>query len=381
MKPLNTILSRLARAVPRVAASSVGRSVPTDIAATIDHALATAGLLGRSATAPAPAPGATHKAARMPSHPSSPESRSAAPAGALPRGVSLERSFSNAAGARAYTLYIPPGLDAAVPAPLVLMLHGCTQTPADFATGTRMNALADAHGVLVAYPAQTARENGAKCWNWFRSEDQRRDAGEPSILAGIVADIAADHRVDAQRVYVAGLSAGAAMAVILGRTYPDVFAGVGAHSGLPFGAANDMAGAFAAMQGSVPARGDDAGGVSGTLSRRARRMPTIVFHGDADRTVNVVNGRAIVDGMADSIGADTPLKAHSVQSEVDGRSYTRDSHTDGSGKTLVEFWRLHGAGHAWSGGDPAGSHVDATGPDASAEMLRFFLQHANAGSA
>lgn len=259
-----------------------------------------------------------------------------------------------------------------------MMLHGCTQTPADFATGTRMNVLADAYGVLVAYPEQTPRDNGNRCWNWFRRRDQARGEGEPSILAGIVADIAADHRVDPQRVYAAGLSAGAAMAVILGQTYPDVFAAVGAHSGLPFGAAYDMPGAFAAMQGrATPARAQPASDHAASAGKH-RVMPTIVFHGDADRTVNASNGRAIVDdtvaASADPIRSDV---APSHQTSK-GRTYTREAYAAGSGPALAEHWALHGGGHTWSGGDPAGSHVDPSGPDASAEMLRFFLQHANA---
>lgn len=297
-----------------------------------------------------------------------PAAAPAAPARKIPGGGTFERSFKNAAGARGYTLYVPAGVDSTVSAPLVLMLHGCTQSPADFATGTRMNALADQYGVLVAYPEQTSRDSGARCWNWFRSEDQIRGAGEPSILAGIVADIAVDHRVDSQRVYVAGLSAGAAMAVILGRTYPDVFAAVGAHSGLPFGAAKDMPGAFSAMQGRATTQRD-----------QTDAIPTIVFHGDADHTVNYSNGRAIAEDILGSSSNDAPLIMDQTQADERGRSYTREIYSDSSGTALVELWNLHGAGHAWSGGDPAGSYVDAAGPDASAEMLRFFLQHTKAG--
>ena len=291
--------------------------------------------------------------------------------------MSLERRFSNAAGARAYTLYIPPGLDPTSSAPLVLMLHGCTQNAADFAAGTRMNALADQFGVRVAYPDQTSRENAGSCWNWFRSEDQRRESGEPSILAGIVADIAADVSVDPKRVYVAGLSAGAAMAVILGQTYPDVFAGVGAHSGLPFAAATDMTGAFAAMQGRATAVINGRARAGGSHMQGAGTVPTIVFHGDADRTVNLSNGHAIVEDILERQRSGAALRLESVQSEAAGRLYTRDTHIDAAGKSLVEFWRLHGAGHTWSGGDPAGSHVDAGAADASGALLRLFLQHAN----
>ena len=377
-----------------------GAAAPAiDIADTIERALSAAGLrphggagdragtVSRQAMPVIPAPASVEPPTRSPPrHVARPRVRPAAPASASPdaiaRGVSLERVFGNAAGTRAYTLYVPaghpPGTHAALP--LVLMLHGCTQDPADFAAGTRMNALADRHGVLVAYPAQPARDNGSRCWNWFRRQDQRRDAGEPSILAGIVAHVASDHRVDARRVYVAGLSAGAAMAVILGRTYPDVFAAVGAHSGLPFGAAHDVPSAFQAMHGTA-----GAGTATGAAARERRGdlsgvMPTIVFHGNADRTVHERNGTAIVhDAMADA-ATGTPLAAQRIEGATGGRRHTRETFVDADGRSMVEHWVLHGAGHAWSGGDPAGSHVDPLGPDASAEMLRFFLQHARSGA-
>lgn len=291
---------------------------------------------------------------------------------ATPSGTSTGFTFTCDAGTRAYTLYVPRGLDAADgPAPLFLMLHGCTQSPADFAAGTRMNALADTHGVLVAYPAQTARDNGSRCWNWFRREDQQHGAGEPAIFAGIVGDIASRQHVDLRRVYVAGLSAGAAMAVILGRLYPDVFAAVGAHSGLPFGAARDMSGAFAAMQGNSgtrPAATSNAPGRSQT--------PTIVFHGTADRTVHPRNGDAIVDDAVAGEAAKPPLQAGATDtSTVSGREVTRTHFTDREGRVQVEHLVIAGAGHAWSGGDPAGSFTDPQGPDASQELLRFCLRH------
>lgn len=402
MKPLHAFLARFAPSLHKMTAATTGSGAAgedaarlraktaADIASTIDQALTAAGLrpgTDRADTIYAAADVAAVRAARpaaqpivgdapfvararSPGEPTIPDRPHAAPP-----GVSFERQFGNAAGSRAYTLYVPAGLDPDVPAPLLLMLHGCTQNPADFATGTRMNALADRHGVLIAYPAQTPRDHGARCWNWFRRQDQQRGAGEPSILAGIVADISADHRVDPQRVYVAGLSAGAAMAVILGHTYPDVFAAVGAHSGLPFGAAHDMPGAFAAMQGrSTPPR-NRAGATGDT-----RAMPTIVFHGDADRTVDCSNGRAIVQESVEASAGAAPTPLQSTQASAGGRTYTRETYGETSGPTLVEHWNLHGGGHAWSGGDPAGSHVDPAGPDASAEMLRFFLQHRNAGT-
>ena len=202
-------------------------------------------------------------------------------------GEFLSRSFTNAAGTRAYKVYLPATHDdtSRAPMPLVVMLHGCTQSPDDFAAGTRMNALADKHGFVVVYPAQSSSANGLKCWNWFRSEDQGRDRGEPSIVVGITREVAARYGVDERRIFVAGMSAGAAMAVILGATYPDLFAAVGVHSGVPYRAAHDMPSAFGAMHGGASQAGAPA----------ATAIPTIVFHGDADHTVQARNGEAIIE--------------------------------------------------------------------------------------
>ena len=268
--------------------------------------------------------------------------------------------FQNEAGARDYKLF-EPARDGG-PLPLVVMLHGCTQDPDDFARGTRMNALARARGFLVLYPAQSQRANPQRCWNWFKHNHQGRGRGEPAILAGMVREVIATHDVDPARVYVAGLSAGGAMAAILGEAFPDLFAAVGVHSGLPVGAATDAPSAFAAMKGGAP------------IARRApghRTMPpTIVFHGDADATVNIVNGERILE----SAGlAQRPGSARSTTPA--GVPYSRRVWVDGQGAERSEQWTIHGAGHAWSGGDLAGSYTDPRGPDASAEMLRFFLQH------
>jgi poly(hydroxyalkanoate) depolymerase family esterase len=283
-------------------------------------------------------------------------------------GDFVQRRFANAAGSRDYKLYIPVGYsDSAhatgthATAPLVIMLHGCTQSPDDFAAGTRMNALADAHGFLVAYPAQTARANGSKCWNWFRTEDQQADSGEPSIIAGIARQVASDYRIDPTRIFVAGLSAGAAMAVILGETHPDVFAAVGAHSGLPYAAAHDMPSAFAAMQGR--------GARNQSGEKHSVPPPTIVFHGDRDHTVALDNGGAIT--AAATVGL---IASSHPGITSGGHAYTRDVFVDAHGQSRAEQWTVHGAGHAWSGGSAQGTYTDPAGPDASAEMIRFFLQ-------
>jgi poly(hydroxyalkanoate) depolymerase family esterase len=223
-----------------------------------------------------------------------------------------------------------------------------------------MNQLADAHGFLVAYPAQAPKDNGNKCWNWFLAGDQAHGRGEPSLIAGIAQQVASDYRIDRKRVFVAGLSAGAAMAVILGETYPDVFAAVGAHSGLPFAAAHDVASAFTAMKA----------GRKGGARAHAGGVPTIVFHGDADHTVAVGNGDDII---RDATAHTTQRAVHSGVTPG-GRVYTQTVFTDATGHTRAESWRLKGGGHAWSGGSAQGTYTDPSGPDASAEMLRFFLQ-------
>ena len=294
-------------------------------------------------------------------------------------GEFVTRSYTNNAGTRAYKLYIPASYSSQMlePVPLVVMLHGCTQSPDDFAAGTRMNELAEQHGFLVVYPAQASNANGAKCWNWFRSEDQVRDRGEPSLIAGITREVASNYRIDARRIFVAGMSAGAAMAVVLGATYPDVYAAVGAHSGLAYGAAHDMPSAMSAMQG---------GGVVANASRfeqlEKAMIPTIVFHGDRDHTVNARNGAAIVE-QATAAHSDQRNLTRTVRegSASNGGSFTHTVFADAANQPVVEAWTLHGMGHAWSGGSPNGSFTDSGGPDASAEMIRFFYSQLRAGTA
>ena len=272
-------------------------------------------------------------------------------------------------GSRRYKLYVPSGHRADVPAPLVVMLHGCTQSPDDFAAGTRMNEAAEAGNFLVAYPEQTSASNMQKCWNWFIDGDQCRDAGEPGIIAGITREIVAGHAVDPRRVYVAGLSAGGAMAAIMGDAYPDLYAGIGVHSGLPGGAAHDMPSAFAAMRQGAPGKSRSGGHTF---------VPAIVFHGDKDSTVNVRNADAVI---ARAI-AGVALEATSEQGAASGgHGYTRTVRRDAAGRSVVEQWTIHGASHAWAGGSSAGSYTDPHGPDATAEMVRFFMQHSGPPSA
>ncbi|HEX6255480.1 MAG TPA: PHB depolymerase family esterase [Euzebyales bacterium] len=265
----------------------------------------------------------------------------------------IEDTVTTPAGSRRYRLEVP----SATATGLIVMLHGCTQDADDFSTGTRMHTLAAGHGMLVAYPEQTNDANPSRCWNWFRAQDQLRGRGEPSIIAELVRTVVADHAIDPDRIFVAGMSAGGAMALVLAAVYPDLFAAVGAHSGLPYRSAHDLSSALQAMKG------------GGTPSRAARPVPTIVFHGDADRTVHPRNAEHAVAHAT----AHTSRPLVSVHERTDGgRVSTRRVHHAPDGRVLAEAWTVHGLGHAWSGGDPGGSHTDPKGPHASAEMLRFF---------
>lgn len=297
--------------------------------------------------------------------------------GALPQpgsGTTVDRTYQG----RAYRLYVPASYDDATPAPLVLMLHGCTQTMDDFAAGTRMNAQADAAGFLVAYADQPTSANPQQCFDWFLPGDQARGAGEPALLAGMIGDVAASYGVDPRRVFVAGLSAGAAMAVVLGATYPDVFAAVGAHSGLEYAAATDAQSAMSAARSGGPdpkAQGDAA---FATMGARARALPVIVLHGDADDTVSVANAPQVA---AQWIETDARAGANAggavtAQGSAGGRSFTHTVYPDArTGTALVEVYVVSGLGHAWSGGSTAGTFTDAAGPDASAIIWQFFAAH------
>jgi poly(hydroxyalkanoate) depolymerase family esterase len=282
------------------------------------------------------------------------------------RGYFGTHAYANAAGRRQYRLYMPAGA-ASEPLPLLVMLHGCTQDADDFATGTQMNALAERHRFFVAYPVQPQQANPSKCWNWFKPDDQQRDRGEPSLIAGITREIISTHNVDPARVYVAGMSAGGAMAAVMIAEYPELYAAAGVHSGLPARCAHDLPSAFAAMKGSKRHRKTSHPQGEARLSPK---RPLIVFHGDADVTVNVANATRLLHGF------DARPDAGSAGRRIDGnRRDCTVSRLISTDNIDAELWTIHGAGHAWAGGNAGGSFTDPTGPDASFEMLRFFLAH------
>jgi poly(hydroxyalkanoate) depolymerase family esterase len=278
-------------------------------------------------------------------------------------GRFVELSYANAAGERTCKLYVPTRLSGQAVVPLIVMLHGGTQSADDFAAGTRMNELAERHGFLVAYPEQSRGANPMGYWNWFQPRDQQRGSGEASLIAGLTEQIIDQYAVDARRVYVAGFSAGGAMAAVMATAYPDVYAAAGVHSGLPAGAAHDVPSAFAAM-------------AQGARAHASAAVPLLIFHGDGDQTVDHVNADCLVRAvLPDARDRQRPLTT--TGRVPGGHAYTRRVYDDRDGTPRAEHWTVHQGGHAWSGGSPQGTYTDPQGPDASTALVGFFAQHAH----
>jgi poly(hydroxyalkanoate) depolymerase family esterase len=287
----------------------------------------------------------------------------------LPTSQFLADAFESSLGTLRYKLFIPAGYRGQ-PLPLVVMLHGYGQRVDDFATGTEMNTYAATAECFVLYPEQPSFGLCGGCWNWFDPAHQQRGQGDVAQIAGAVQKVMDDYAVDADKVFVAGMSAGGAMAIVLAHAYPELFSAVGCHSGLPLGCAGDSGTALRVMRDGVDV--DDIG-QPGTQPVRV-----IVFHGDSDATVNCVNGEAIVRHSLAAVPqagrTGGTLQAEEEVGNCAGRDYTRAVHRSADGAVLAEHWLVHGAGHAWSGGSIMGSYADDRGPAASKAMLSFFLQ-------
>lgn len=277
--------------------------------------------------------------------------------------------FQSGKHSYAYRVFVPsdprPGL------PVVVMLHGCKQDASDFAAGTTMNAVAEREKFIVVYPEQLRQANSMGCWNWFEPAHQTRGEGEPAMIAALASHIASLHRADPARIYIAGLSAGGAMAALAGKLYPEVFAAVGVHSGLAPGAARDVPSAFTAMRA----------GPGRSAAVDAIGLPVIVFQGSGDKTVSPVNANVIAQ---EEVASWARNGLHLSPTRVDapphgGRESSVVRWTDPAGKAYVEIWTIQSAPHAWAGGDLAGSFTDPKGPSASEAMFRFFALHANNG--
>ncbi len=294
----------------------------------------------------------------------------------------VDGSASASGGSRNYRLWVPDGYSSSTPTPLVMVLHGCTQNPNDIAAGTRFNTLADEQNFLVVYPDQPSSANSNKCWNWFETTHQARGSGEPAILAAVVNRVRSTYNVDASRIYVTGISAGGAMSVIMGATYPDIFAAVGVVAGLEYKAGTNLTSGLLAMSQGGPNPNTQGQLAYQAMGSFARRMPVIVFHGSSDTTVYPINGNQVlsqwaqtndyIDDGRDNNSVDDTAERSTNGQVPNGRSFTQSSYNDGAGRLLLEKWIINGMGHAWPGGSSAGTYTDPQGPDATRETWRFF---------
>lgn len=308
-------------------------------------------------------------------------------------GVFTQYTYNGSAGSRPYYVYTPANYQVGTAVPLIVMLHGCTQTPTDFANGTQMNALADQDQFIVVYPQQTSTYNALSCWNWFQTADQARGSGEPAIIAGIVQTVeqtTSQWTIDPNRVYVAGMSAGAAMAVIMGATYPDIFAAIGVHSGLEYQAATSETAATMAQSQGGPSPTTQGQAAYNAMGGAAREVPTIDFQGQSDFTVYPVNGDQVIEqwmqtdhlasnGTYNASFSSPSTTTNGQVSGSGGHSYTVQTWNDSNGVEIEEYWKINGMGHAWSGGSSSGSYTDPNGPSATNAMYTFFMNHPKSG--
>ncbi|NOK57748.1 MAG: PHB depolymerase family esterase [Chloroflexi bacterium AL-W] len=291
-------------------------------------------------------------------------------------------SASAAGGSRNYKLWVPSSYSNTTATPLVMVLHGCSQTPDTIAAGTQFNDLADTEGFLVVYPAQSWFANFNRCWNWFEPIHQRRGSGEPAILAAVVDDIRSSYNIDSRRVYVVGLSAGGAMAVIMGATYPDMFSAVGVAAGLEYQAGTSTLSGVLAMSQGGPDPNRQGLAAYQAMGSANRPVRVSVFHGTSDFVVYPINGEQVVtqwaqtndyvDDGSDNDSVDDTADTTTQGQVPGGRNYIKYTYNDASGTVLLEKWTVNGMGHAWSGGSTAGSYTDPAGPDATREFWRFF---------
>jgi len=296
---------------------------------------------------------------------------------------------SKTASGRTYWLFVPTGYSASNAAPLVVMLHGCTQNGDGFATSTGMNAVAEAEGFLVAYPVQPSSANSSQCWNWFLTAHQSRGSGEPASIAGVVTNVKSLYTIDNNKVYLAGFSAGAAMAAIMGATYPDVFSAIGVHSGLEYKAATTQTAAFTAMSSGGPTPNTQGNAAYTAMGSYARTVRVMVFHGTSDYTVATVNGNQTLSQWAQtndraSDGSDNDniddTADYTQGGQVSGgRTYTRTVYEDSVGNEIMEKYLVDSMGHNWSGGVLGGTYTDPNGPNASQIMADFFLGSGGGG--
>ncbi len=295
-------------------------------------------------------------------------------------GTLIERTVGTGADARRYLVYRPAARDEAERLPLVVMLHGCTQDALDFSAGSRMNSVAEERRAIIVYPEQPASAHPQKCWNWYDPAHQRRDAGEPASIAQVTRDAVREFRADSTRIYIAGISAGAAMAVLTAVSYPDLFAAVASHSGVEYRAATSIPQALSVMQQGGPPPSAQADSARAAMGGRGHLMPIIILHGSADAVVRPVNSQQLYEQWrqmqraTEGSGA-REAREEEERGEANGYAYTRWRVRDGTGRLLVERWLVEGLGHKWSGGSEAGSYADPRGPDASRELLRFLLEH------